>query len=168
MTLFGTASAWTLVDTFQAMSDRCPGTQFEPSNCVGCETCSRDLECQWTGRFVVALLLAQVISCCVKCRQTTQSRAPPGAEVQWLSTLSCQVMSVVEYVVDRVAHSRLALWPRGDDVWIGLAPDDDVYPEDLHCPRPDSGPRGTGPPGSRELFSGLPSRQRLRELIRAA
>ena len=100
------------VDIFQAVSDRCPGTQLEPSNCVGCETCSRDLDCQWTGRFVLAPLLAQVIICCVRCRQTTQLRAPPGAEVEWLWSLLTGDLYVVEYVGDRVAHWRLALWPR--------------------------------------------------------
>ena len=104
----------------------------------------------------------QVKSCCVKCRQTTQLRAPPDAEVQWLSTLLPGDLYVVEYVGEKVAHSRLALWTRGGDVWIGLAPDDDLYPESSPCPRPDSGPRGAGPPGSTRLpvnsLWGLPSR----------
>ena len=95
------------VDTSQAVSDRCLETQLEPSNYVGCETCSRDQECQWTGRLVLAPLLAQVIPCCVKCRQTTQLRAPPGAEVQWLWGLLPGDLYVVEYVGDRVALSRL-------------------------------------------------------------
>ena len=83
--------------------------------------------------------------------QTTQRRAPPGVEVEWLGSLLPGDLYVVEYVGGRVAHSRLALWPREEDVWIGLARDDDVNPEDLHCPRLDSRPRRADPPGSTRL-----------------
>ena len=54
----------------------------------------------------------------------------------------------------------------------GLTPDDDVYLEDLHCTRPESEPRLAGPPESTRLlvqsFRGLPSRERIAELIRDA
>ena len=60
---------------------------------------------------------------------------------------------VVEYEGVRVAHSRLAPWSQNDE-WIGLTSDDDVYPEDLHCRRLDSGPRRADPPGSTILPEG--------------
>ena len=89
----------------------------------------------------------------------------PSTEVEWLSNLLPDDLYVVKYVGDREAHSRLALWPQGYDLWVGLPLDDDVYPEDLRCRRPDSGPRRASPVCS---FRGLLSRERLRELIRDA
>ena len=49
------------MDTFEAVGDRCPGTQREPSNCVECETCSPRLEGQRTGRIVLAHILLREV-----------------------------------------------------------------------------------------------------------
>lgn len=47
----------------------------------------------------------------------------------------------LEYDGDDVAHERVAVWPSGDDHWVGYTPDGDLYAEDLRCRDPTTGPR---------------------------
>ena len=108
--------AWTVADRF-------PGTQLELLNCLECETCSPGLEGQWTVRIVLAHLLAQPISCCVKCRRRSGALSRRGGGV----VIEPQLISTALSMWPTVAHSRLVQWPQKTDVWIGLTTDDDVY-----------------------------------------
>ena len=123
---FGSATARTLVDVFGSLMswkggdveetrlNRQSVDTFEAVAGHLEETCSPAPDDQWMVRIVLAPLLAQLISCRVKSRR--RNGGPPGAEVK-PSSLQPGDLYVVEYVGDRVAHLKLALWPHGDDVW---------------------------------------------------
>ena len=112
-----------------------------------CETCSLDLEVDRPNRSGTVTGPVHTLFLEVQTTRwrTSQARRWSGCRA------SCQLISAsLSSWVESGAFETCPV-AQGDDVWVGLTPDDDVYPEDLHCRRPDGGPRLSGPPESTRL-----------------
>ena len=91
-----------------------------------------NLEGEWTGRIVLALPLAWLVHCLLRCGRRNGC---PGAVAGWLSKFLPGDLHFLEYVTLEACPVAT-----GDDVWVGLTPHEDVHPQDLRCRRPNSGP----------------------------